>query len=338
MTTRGEQTTAEKGAIGGETQRLPRWMLLLGLTLLGAVAALFSSSRRSQFDRRWDDLDDIEPFEPEPPERREIPEPPSTPREIRGPAGKLFVDDGGEGDEPPVLFIHSLGGSAHQWAYQLDHLRPGRRAVALELRGHGRSDDSKGGGYGIADYAVDVLTVADELGLDRFVLTGHSLGGLVALDVASRYPERVLGLVLVDPSGDATRISQEELDTFLDAVDEDPVGEMRWYFKQILVGAEPEVADRVLEALDETDPRVFHPSLESGFTYAPLPSLDRYEGPVVSIVSSLNDLPHSLHNLRDDLEVRLLPGTSHWLMMDRPEAFNEAMDEFLAEVPEAEEA
>lgn len=330
MTIRGDQTDEKKESTGGEPERLSRWMLLLGLTLLGAVAALFSASRRSQFDRRWEDLDDIEPFEPEPPARPEFPQPPSTPREIRGPAGKLFVDDGGEGDGLAVLFIHGLGGSSDEWVYQLDHLRRERRALALDLRGHGRSDDSKGGGYGIPDYAVDVVTVADELGLDRFVLAGHSLGALVALDVAGRFPERVAGLLLVDPNGDATELPRQELETFLEAVDKDPLGEMRWYFKQLLVGSEPEVADRVLEALEQVDPRALHPSLESTFSQSPLPNLDRYPGPVVSVVSPLNDLPHSLHNLRDDLDTRLILGTSHWLMMDRPDALQEVLDELLA--------
>lgn len=333
MTTPGDRDMQEKDNPEGERHRLPRWMLLVGLTLLGAVAALFSSSRPSRFDRRWDALDDVEPFEPEPPTRSGFPKPPSKPREVQGPAGTLFIDDGGgEGEALPILFVHSLGGNSGQWAYQLDHLRPERRALALDLRGHGRSDASRGGGYGIADYSVDVMTVADELGLDRFVLAGHSLGGTVALDVAGRYPERVAGLLLVDPNGDATRLDRDELDSFLDAVENDPTGEMRWYFKQILVGAEPEVADRVLDALDTADSAAFHPSLESGFAYSPMGGLDRYEGPVLSIVSPLNDLPHSLHLLRDDLDARMIPDTSHWLMMDQPDTFNETMDEFLHHV------
>lgn len=338
MTTRDDRMQKETDNGEMENQRLPRWMLLLGLTLLGAVAALFSASRRSEFDRRWDDLHEIEPFEPEPPRRPEIPRPPSKTREIRGPAGKLFVDDGGEGEDLPVLFVHGLGGSSRQWAYQLAHLRPERRALALDLRGHGRSDHSKGGGYGIADYAVDVITVADELGLERFVLAAHSLGGTVALELAGRYADRLAGLLLVDPNVDMSRMPEEKREQLLDSIEDDPLGEMRWQLKQSLVGAEPEVADFVLEALEETDANAFHPSLESACAYSPLPSLERYPGPVVSIVSPMNNMPESLHNLRDDFEAHLLPGTSHWLMMDRPESFNRVLDEFLAGISGSEAA
>ena len=46
----------------------------------------------------------------------------------------------------------------------------------------------------------------------------------------------------------------------------------------------------------------------------------------------MNNLPYSLHRLVPELSTRLMPGTGHWLMMDRPETFNHIADEFLEEV------
>ena len=313
-------------------ERLPRRLLLLGLLLLGALAALFSTSRRSKFERSWEDWgDDVEPFEPVPPAR---PEPvPSVEHEIRGPAGMLHVDDGGPADSPllPVLFVHGLGGSSAHWRAQLAALRPHRRAIALDLRGHGRSVRSKGGGYGISDYASDVAVVADELELGRFVLAGHSLGGLVAIEYAGRHQDRVAGLLLADPNGDMTKIPREEMAPFLAALQEDPQGEMRWHFQQILVGGEPAAADQVLADLAATDPEALKVSLRSASSYAPLKALGRYEGPKLSVISHMNDLPYSLHNLAE-LPHQVILGTGHWLMMDRPEAFDRLMEDFLARI------
>ena len=73
-------------------------------------------------------------------------------------------------------------------------------------------------------------------------------------------------------------------------------------------------------------------ALEAGTHYSPLESLARYDGPKLSIISDMNRLPFSLHNLVPDLPTRLLPGTGHWLMMDCPEPFNHMVDEFLAGV------
>ena len=179
---------------------------LLGLFTLGALATILAGRRRCS--RRTPS--------PSPAGRRPRarPEPEPAPGEslwIAGPPGNLYVRDGGGGepDALPVLFLHSLAGNGGQWALQLDHLRRHRRAVALDLRGHGESDPAEDGDYSIAGLAADVAAAADQLGLRRFVLAGHSLGASVAIEYAGRHPERVAGLLLVDPNGDLSRVPRE---------------------------------------------------------------------------------------------------------------------------------
>lgn len=328
------RTSGARDAGGG-------WPWLLGyfaLSVAGVFAVLLTASRRQRFERRWEDLPELEPPEPEVPSERPQPSIPAVAREIAGPAGRLFVDDGGMvGLEPPVLFVHGLGGTSSQWRAQLAHLRPARRAVAFDLRGHGDSDRvGEGHGYTVSEYVDDLATVADALALDRFVLAGHSLGATVAIELAGRWPERVAGLLLVDPNGDQTQIPGSDLEPFLGSLAKDSLGEMEWYFKQILVGSRPEVADQVLADLQLTDPAAFPTSLSSSFETSPLPALERYPGPRLSVISDLNALPYSLHNLLEDLPRHLMTQTSHWLMMDRPEDFNELMDGFLERVDQTE--
>ena len=62
-------------------------------------------------------------------------------------------------------------------------------------------------------------------------------------------------------------------------------------------------------------------------------ALERYAGPRLSVISDHNTLPVSLHNLLPDLPVRLVSGTSHWLMMDRPDDLDRLLVEFLATLP-----
>ena len=83
--------------------------------------------------------------------------------DITGPAGRLYVDDAGSGGLP-VVFVHSFAGSAAHWAEQLDHLRPERRAIAFDLRGHGRSASPEGDHYSIADLADDIAAVVEARG------------------------------------------------------------------------------------------------------------------------------------------------------------------------------
>lgn len=310
---------------------------LFALAGLGAMAVLLG--------RRRDEEEGLEAWpgrseRPEETPERRHPEP--APPEsvavwIAGPAGNLYLRDGGltgvtgtTGAAPlPVVFLHSLAGNGGQWALQLDHLRRRRRAVTLDFRGHGDSDPAEDGDYSIAGLAADVEATVDQLGLRRFVLVGHSLGGTVAIEYAGRHPGRVAGLLLADPNGDQTRIPRAQVDSFLGSLRENPHRELESYFRQLVIGGDRAAGGWVLEDLPLTHEDAIPGVLEASFVYEPLPALARYPGPRLSIISDTNNLPFSLHRLTPDLPTRLMPGTGHWLMMDRPETFNHLLDEFL---------
>jgi pimeloyl-ACP methyl ester carboxylesterase len=313
---------------------------ILGLFTLGALASALAGLRRWTPEELRPEPDRPGGPEPETPETLEgaEPEPAAPPGEslwIAGPAGNLYIRDGGEGEHSeavPVLFLHSLAGNGGQWALQLDHLRRYRRAVAIDLRGHGESDPAEDGDYSIAGMAGDVAAAADQLGLRRFLLAGHSLGALVAIEYAGRHPERVAGLLLVDPNGDMSRVPESEYRPFLDTLKADPLAELESYFRQLVVSGDPDAARWVLEDLRLTHEDAITGALDDSMRYEPLPALDRYPGPKLSIISDMNRLPYSLHNLRPDLPVHLMTGTGHWVMMDRPEVFNRLLEEFVEEV------
>ncbi|MES1241920.1 MAG: alpha/beta hydrolase [Acidobacteriota bacterium] len=304
------------------------WMLL-GVAGLGALAAVLGERRRRggpvlEPEETPVSGQDFHP--PEPPESVGV--------WVSGPAGNLYVRDGGASRSGvlPVVLVHSLAGNGGQWALQLDHLRRHRRAVAIDLRGHGESDPAEDGDYSIHGLATDIEAVVDQLGLRRFLLAGHSLGSTVAIDYAARHPERVAGLLLVDPSGDMTRVPREETEPFLEPLRKDPVGELTSYFRQLVVGGDKDAGRWVLEDLRLTDENAIVGSMEGSLDYPALESLRKYPGPKLSVVSDMNSLPYSLHRLEPGLPARLMTGTGHWLMMDRPEAFNHIVDEFLDEV------
>lgn len=95
-----------------------------------------------------------------------------------------------------IVMLHGFGGNALQWKYQIQALSDSNRCIAIDLRGHGRSDKP------LTDYSVDEMigdieTVLAELGVDEpFVLMGHSFGGALATTFAHRHPERVKRLIL----------------------------------------------------------------------------------------------------------------------------------------------
>jgi len=330
---------------------------LVGLALAAAAVAVLASRRRTVDDPHW--LPSSPPespdaaggpagpgTEPGRPAARSLeasatpgrePEPPEQ-LWIAGPAGNLFIRDCGEaaGGHLPVLFVHSLAGNGGQWALQLDHLRRRRHALALDLRGHGESDPADDGAYDVLSLSGDVGAAANHFALRRFVLAGHSLGAAVAIAYAAQHPERVAGLLLVDPNGDQTRIPRRQLEPFLAALRAEPLGELEAYFRQLAAGGDRDAARWVIEDLRLTCEDAIAPAVEAAVEFAPLPALARYGGPKLSVISDANSLPYSLHNLLPDLPVQLVRGTGHWLMMDRPEVFNSILDLFLEQIESAE--
>lgn len=250
---------------------------------------------------------------------------------IDGPAGQISVDDGGRGGTP-VVFVHSLAGNRSQWAAQLEHLRGKRRAVALDLRGHGGSDPAADGDYSLEALADDVHAVVNHLNLRQVVLVGHSLGGGVVAVYAGRHPHRVAGLLFADPIGDQRRIRQQ-MDIFVQTLAPETYEQaIEMYWQSILRNADATVRGQVLQALKATPREAVVGAYEGMMTFDPAATLEPYPGPMLAVISDLNSFPFSLHNVVPGLPTRHMTSTSHWLHMDRPEEFNRYLDELLARV------
>ncbi|MBE8471843.1 alpha/beta fold hydrolase [Streptomyces justiciae] len=116
----------------------------------------------------------------------------------------LTYDDEGprDGEGVPLVFVHGWTADRHRWDHQLAHFAEMRRVIRLDLRGHGES--SGAGVRTIAELADDVLALLDHLGVERCVLVGHSMGGMIAQTIALAHPERVERMVLVNSIGRMT--------------------------------------------------------------------------------------------------------------------------------------
>jgi pimeloyl-ACP methyl ester carboxylesterase len=111
----------------------------------------------------------------------------------------LFYEEAGEG-EAPVLLVHGWCCDHAYFAPQFEHFaRRGHRVVAVDRRGHGRSDKPCQH-YVMQLFADDLAWTCERLDLARPVVVGHSMGGVAAFDLAARYPELTSGVVMLDAS------------------------------------------------------------------------------------------------------------------------------------------
>ena len=252
--------------------------------------------------------------------------------DIAGSAGRLHVDDDGTGGLP-VVFVHSFGGSSSHWAEQLRHLRPDRRTIAFDLRGHGASSAPDGDDYAIDDLSGDIAAVAAARGLTRFVLVGHSIGGVAAISFAGEHPDRVAGLLLVGTPG---RVPIEQADQIMSAMTSDYEVTMASYWDRLVAGATPKVRDQIKSEMGDIPQDVAMSLIGATFAYDPVPALEGYPGPTMSVTAA--ESPFDLHKQVADLPHEQITGTSHWVHMDKPSEFNRIMDAFLARVDQAEQA
>jgi pimeloyl-ACP methyl ester carboxylesterase len=116
-------------------------------------------------------------------------EPCSRPVAIDG--RRLNVLEWGEVGKPAVMLVHGLRDHARNWDWIANELAADYHVIAPDLRGHGDSDWTGVGTYGITDYVIDLADIIDALGLGRLALVCHSLGGVLGLRLTASFPERI---------------------------------------------------------------------------------------------------------------------------------------------------
>lgn len=115
------------------------------------------------------------------------------------------------------VFVHGLMGFLNNWKKITSNLDATERSLCYDQRGHGRSfkPDS---GYAPEDYARDLKDLTDQLGWDRFILVGHSMGGRNVLVFASMFPEKVEKLIVEDIGPEANENSHVYYEKLLGCV------------------------------------------------------------------------------------------------------------------------
>jgi len=110
---------------------------------------------------------------------------------------KLCYQDVGSGET--IVFLHGLGSNSADWQQQIDYFSQKYRVIAIDCRGHGRSDKPDGQ-YSIPLFADDMVKLFNHLDIDYFHLVGFSMGGMVAFQIAVDNPHTVKTLTIINSS------------------------------------------------------------------------------------------------------------------------------------------
>lgn len=111
--------------------------------------------------------------------------------------------------EPALVLVHGWTNDRRIWGEHARTLARTNRVVALDLAGHGESGSERAT-WTMQSFGGDVAAVVEQLGLERVVLVGFSMGGAVVLEAAEQMPERTVGVVLVDAFHDPGQVPPPE--------------------------------------------------------------------------------------------------------------------------------
>jgi pimeloyl-ACP methyl ester carboxylesterase len=243
-----------------------------------------------------------------------------------------------DGPDPALVLIHPACSNRSHYSQVLASLRGRYRAITLDLRGHGDSG-APAEGYRIDDFADDVIAVCREAGVERAVICGHSMAGVVGLTVAAREPELAAGVVLLDSTVLMPEpIRTQALATFVPAL-EGPrwLDALRGYFDGRMFGPydPPEVKARVLEQLAVVPPQMLPEMFRDIFMSDYADVLVNARCPVLSIHAWIPADLERLRELRPDALVAEVIGSGHFLALVIPDQVASILDRFVTILPTA---
>jgi pimeloyl-ACP methyl ester carboxylesterase len=136
-------------------------------------------------------------------------------RELTASGLKVHLLDWGNEGRPPILFLHGGTLTAHTWDLVCLALRADYHCLAYDLRGHGDTGWAADGDYSLEAHRADLEAVVQQLGLERFILVGMSLGGTTSLAYAGKRPETLSRLVLVDTGPETHAVGRRRITDFV---------------------------------------------------------------------------------------------------------------------------
>jgi 3-oxoadipate enol-lactonase len=247
-----------------------------------------------------------------------------------------------EGDGPWVVLSHSLACSVAMWTPQVAALKGRYRVLSFDTRGHGGSD-APAGAYSLDQLADDAHGLLAALKVERPHFVGLSMGGMIGMTFALKYPGLLRSLVLCDTS---SRIPPEAQPVWDDRIriattqGMEPLVEptLKRWFTEAMLARRPAVVDEVAAMIRATPPIGY-----AGCCYA-IPKINttgrlcEIRCPIQVIVGEQDvgtpvAMSRAIHEAAPGSELVILPNASHLSNLEQPGAFNRALLDFLARAP-----
>jgi len=236
------------------------------------------------------------------------------------------------GQYPPIFLLHGAGASHLCWPAELRRL-PGYTVYALDLPGHGRSLGS--GQHMIESYAEITVNFLSRLGIYRAIFIGHCMGGAIALQTASLFPDQVFALGLIS-SGAVMNVPPDIIENLIN-VSMLPTA-LEWLRSNLFAAATPEnIVLATMRMFDQARPGVLYGDWQACSRFDLRHSVDKISVPVwlaagaedrIVPISCANFLARRLKNA----ELWVFPEAAHMVMIEKPQPCVRSLSKFLADL------
>ncbi len=239
---------------------------------------------------------------------------------------------------PALVFIHGWMCDQTFWAAQVEEFSQTNTVITIDLPGHGLSGMDRDD-WSLLAFGGDVQKVVEHLDLDEIVLIGHSMGGSTVLEAARLMPDRVIGVVAVDSLQDANaKYDPDQFNEILEAYEKDFAGTcLQFTTSMFLESADPELIERVTSDMCDHSPEIAIALLREFFSYEMGPALAAVDVPVRYVNAPTYPTNVEVNRTyQPDFDGVIMDGVGHFLMMEKPEEFNDFLKQVVDGLQQAE--
>lgn len=238
---------------------------------------------------------------------------------------------------PALVFVHGWSCDKTYWKYQVPEFSKKHMVVTMDYAGHGQSGTDRED-FTIESFGDDVAAVVNDLNLDQVILIGHSMGGYVIIDAATKLPGKVLALVGIDTYEQLvdTVFTREMMAQFTTPFYTDFPNSVKAMVKGMFpAGADSALVEQISDDMAASPKDIAMSAFENMFDYSTRLEaiLQTVDLPFYAVSSDLYPT-----NVEDNLKyvksfgVEIMKGNGHFLMMENPELFNRLLDETIDEI------
>lgn len=241
----------------------------------------------------------------------------------------------GKGDVT-LLFVHGAYVDQSYWAEQVDFFKRDYTVITLDLAGHGKSGRTRSN-WSIEGLADDIVALIKYHQLEKVILIGHSLGADLNLIVATKFPDPIIGFVVVDNFKNvATPLApefQDQVEGIIDSLRKDFAGTNEQYARMALVSADTPstITDRIVKDYRDSYEPMGQATMPEFF------KLDQLEKDLlphlklkiylINVTYYPTNIDALQKNVPNGFELREIAGTCHYPMIEHPDTFNEVLNE-----------